>query len=823
MKRGFRQIAILWSVILLGLGGSLQAENGWLSAPLPTCSFSPGIIPSKGFICEGDTVTLTANTGNYTYQWYKNGTVLTNDTLFNYKASDVGSYKVVITDTALSCLDSATFNLTLGSKPSLLITFSDTAVCDGDEVTLTGAGATSLSWSGGISNGVAFTVTQDNWYYLTGQDVSGCPTQDSIFIHKYDLPTLSVAISDDSICNKDSTRLTASGAQSYIWTQQVNNGINFSPSVTQDYVVIGTDSNGCKSNDTVEVVVFSLPALDLGNDTNICPYDSLQLQAPTGFIKTYLWSDGSTLSSTYVSAKGDHSVMVTDSNDCVVRDTLTLGHDTLPKSYIKAKDTICDGDQYSLSATVVSNYSYLWSKDSISSPFIQLTAAGPYYLTVTDQNGCFQVDTFELEVLALPTMSFTAAIPDQCTNNPPLALSGGSPAGGSYSSSSSMVANDTLWPTQAGTLPIRYTYTDGFQCTNFIDTSVIINDPPVVSLSNLPDLCVNGEVDTLTENSPKGGHFFSTLIWVNDTGYVDPTQNTPGTYQIAYTYTDASIGCSDTAFNTLVIHDTVALSFSTQSWCENLPLQLIGEATGIPANLTGVYTGPSVQSGSWFDPSIGYGSYDLNYQLTDSNSCISKSVRTVSVDSIPSLQFAISNICSNADPVTLTASPSGGTYSGVGLISGDSLDPSIPAVGLNSLSYAYTDASTTCSDTISASYSIYGIPTVLFELPDTIKDQCVESDSVFLSGNSPVGGVFSGIGLTVSNSVFNPDTAGAGTHEIVYTFTDANGCSNSDKDSITVHNRPSLTFAFPDSLCFNNGAFKLTGATPSGVPILDLA
>ncbi|MPM13383.1 hypothetical protein SDC9_59740 [bioreactor metagenome] len=48
----------------------------------------------------------------------------------------------------------------------------------------------------------------------------------------------------------------------------------------------------------------------------------------------------------------------------------------------------------------------------------------------------------------------------------------------------------------------------------------------------------------------------------------------------------------------------------------------------------------------------------------------------------------------------------------------------------------------------------------------------------------PAGGTFSGNG--VSGNVFDPATAGLGTWPVVYSYTDGNGCSNSDTINVEV-------------------------------------
>ncbi|HQN01256.1 MAG TPA: choice-of-anchor L domain-containing protein, partial [Candidatus Hydrogenedentes bacterium] len=58
-------------------------------------------------------------------------------------------------------------------------------------------------------------------------------------------------------------------------------------------------------------------------------------------------------------------------------------------------------------------------------------------------------------------------------------------------------------------------------------------------------------------------------------------------------------------------------------------------------------------------------------------------------------------------------------------------------------------------------------------------------DPLTLSGAAPSGGTYSGTGVTGGN--FDPSAAGLGVHEITYTYTDGNGCSNTCSFTITVN------------------------------------
>ncbi len=60
---------------------------------------------------------------------------------------------------------------------------------------------------------------------------------------------------------------------------------------------------------------------------------------------------------------------------------------------------------------------------------------------------------------------------------------------------------------------------------------------------------------------------------------------------------------------------------------------------------------------------------------------------------------------------------------------------------------------------------------------------CTSDAAVTLTG-TPAGGTFSGPGI--SGNIFDPAVAGAGTHGIMYSYTDVNGCSNSESKQVAV-------------------------------------
>jgi len=94
----------------------------------------------------------------------------------------------------------------------------------------------------------------------------------------------------------------------------------------------------------------------------------------------------------------------------------------------------------------------------------------------------------------------------------------------------------------------------------------------------------------------------------------------------------------------------------------------------------------------------------------------------------------------------------------------------------------------------------------------------VTSPSVSLTG-SPAGGIFSGPGI--SGNTFNPSLAGVGgPYTITYSYTDANGCSNSSSSQTTVNSctPPVVSFSgLASSYSVTTSSVTLTGSPAGGI------
>ncbi|MFM7054912.1 MAG: PQQ-dependent sugar dehydrogenase [Bacteroidota bacterium] len=149
---------------------------------------------------------------------------------------------------------------------------------------------------------------------------------------------------------------------------------------------------------------------------------------------------------------------------------------------------------------------------------------------------------------------------------------------------------------------------------------------------------------------------------------------------------------------------------------------------------------------------------------------------------LPTINFSIfpSQVCEGFPTIGMIGLPQGGTFTGPG-VSGSTFNPQVAGVGTHDVTYTYTDPNTGCSASGNSSVIVSPLPTVsLSGLPAQV---CVYNPSFTLNG-SPAGGLYSGVGVT-GNS-FDPNTAGLGTYNVTYTYSDSLGCVDSATVTVVV-------------------------------------
>lgn len=206
-------------------------------------------------ICNGTSVTFNG-TGATNYSW--SGGVIDNTPT---TPSASATYTVTGTDVN-GCSNTSTVSITVHPLPSVGGNVTDNNICAGDQVTFSGTGASSYSWTGGVTDGSPFTPSVTDTYTVTGTDVNACSNTSTVTVTVNSLPTVGGNVTDNTICTGTSVTFNGTGAVSYTWTGGVINATPFTPTGTATYTVTGTDANTCTNTSTVTVTVFNLPTVN---------------------------------------------------------------------------------------------------------------------------------------------------------------------------------------------------------------------------------------------------------------------------------------------------------------------------------------------------------------------------------------------------------------------------------------------------------------------------------------------------------------------------------------------------------------------------------
>jgi hypothetical protein len=247
---------VTYTVTATDLNGCVKAVNKTVSVTsVPNLSINS--IPQIDTICSGSNLTLFGS-GAVNYLW-SNGVV--NGTVFNPTTTKT----YILTGTgANGCSTTLNKTIVVNSLPIITINSNptNTAVCSGASVTLSAFGANTYTWSGGITNNVAFNAINTINYSVIGTDLNGCSSTASQTITVNPAPLISINTNpvNGIVCNGLPATLTATGAVTYNWNNNILNAVPFIPSVSGTYVVNATGTNGCTSSDSIVISIQAAPS-----------------------------------------------------------------------------------------------------------------------------------------------------------------------------------------------------------------------------------------------------------------------------------------------------------------------------------------------------------------------------------------------------------------------------------------------------------------------------------------------------------------------------------------------------------------------------------
>ena len=705
--------------------------------------------------------------------------------------------------------------LSNGPAPAPTFTTTDGSVCIGGSIDVNGSGSTN--------------VTNYNWYvtddpYTTTITTSFTPTNTFTFPNTGDFsiylfsegscisngvvlpitvsPSVTATVSStNTTCGNNNGTIsiadTLGGQGTYYFSLDGTNyttNNTFNNLAAGNYTVyIRTVGNLCETTYNVTINSSTEFIAGINNNSSICPGESATLTASGG--TNYSWLDGSTIIGTTASITiappitTQYNCIVTDAVGCqsTVSTTVTIHvPPTPPTITTSGATTICAGTSVDLTSSYPTNN--IWSTTETSS-IITVSTAAAYTVIYTDGNGCSSTSApTTVTVNSAPTITAgTVSNPSSCgTSTGAIEVTG--PGTGNISwtgtatgSASSINLPYTIPNLVAGAYNI--TFTDATGCVSNVLPQGL-NDPtppptPTISLSGSNIFCSGGSV-TLT-SSYAGGNSWST----SETSDAITVTNTN---TLSVTYTNTS-GCSSTSLPIVITVNnnptppTITASGAT-TFCDGGAVTLTSSQG----------TGNSWSSGEVTQNinATTTGSYTVTY--IDANGCSATSTTTNVVanptPTIPTISASGSTTLCEGEVVTLTSSETNGI-----VWSTNETTPSIDVSTSGSFTVSYTDANGCSSMSVNSDVVSNPLPSVTI---GTFSNLCVYNPPITISGGTPTGGTYSGTG--VANGDFDPSVAGIGSHTIIYTYSDGNGCSNTANETILVDGCASVEQTFMTGL-----------------------
>ena len=580
--------------------------------------------------CVGDVFVLAVGgTGALTYAW-DNGDFGQLTTL-----RCAGFAFVTVTD---AIGDTAVFSFRVTDIGGPVITKSKTDIscfsaCDGVARVGVGFGTFTYLWPfDGSTNDSLDGLCPGSYEVRVTQTSTGCVTSDTINIVE-PLQIASSFVPTESNCNTSDGQIIAivsggTGPYSYSWLD--NSLVPLTPAQTTDtasnigsgiYNVSVTDSRQCSQviQTTLNDIGGPSIVLDSVNDVScfgLCDGGIFVTTTGTGTL-SYSWTGGSTNEDLTNSCAGPFTLQVSDVPGCktFLQDSINDAQEIITSLNIvstPSNSSTCDGEaNISVSAGGIAPFSFSWSSGTLGSSANNL-CTGVNFVTTTDVEGCFVIDTFNLNpgnVIVLDSIQRTNPNCNTCNGRINLFVSG-------------------------GTAPYTYLWDNGDntdsttgRCSGIVEVTVTDNaglsESFIFTLSDLPspNFALNGDnVSCFGENDGKAyvtvlsGTPPITVTWLSISASGDTASNLPaGIYgvevedifgctavdtieikqpteiQASFTFQDANCGSSD---GSVIAQITTPGGFSPYSyaWFDKDTLALSSQTTDTLKNVSsGVY------------------------------------------------------------------------------------------------------------------------------------------------------------------------------------------------------------------------------------------
>ena len=662
-------------------------------------------------------------------------------------------------------------------------------ICAGNSVVLTasanaGTAPYSYSWSNG-SHAASIMVSPNTTttYRVTVTDAGGCSTTDEATVTVSESMQATI-ITQDISCNGandgsiDLTVTAGTGPFTYLWSNGATTE-DISGLQAGDYSVTITDEAGCQLEKQASISEPASLSLAIQTSPESCTGNGdgeVNLTVTGGTTPYhYIWSNGATTEDLTGVSAGSYSVTVTDAKNCSASDNVNIGaSEPLVLTLIPVQATCAENQDGSVDLQVQGGqtpYKFSWSNGATTEDLTGL-GAGTYAVTVTDENGCFEVaetqiiapEPLEISLIASPTTCASGA-----DGSITMQVSGGSSPYAYQWSNGATTQNIT--GLNAGNYSV--TVTDANGCIATESATVISPDGLNIGMVTTDATCFENQ-DGAINCTVTGGTMPYSFYWNTGATTQNLTNLPAGNY--SETVTDAG-GCQVEGIATIGAPSALDLNILT------VPETCDGNGDGI-VNLT-VTGGTAPYTYAWntgatTEDLTGQSAGDYSVTVTDANGCTAS--RNATITSTEPLVLALvpnQATCADYSDGSINLQVQGGKSPYKYQWSNGGTTQNLSGLGAGLYSVTVTDAN--------GCYAIESAEILAPEPLDLLLNStpvtCAAADDGTIT--LQVSGGTQPYAYAWSNGATTQNLSGLNAGVYTVTVTDANGCNSTDNAQVT--------------------------------------
>ncbi len=373
---------------------------------------------------------------------------------------------------------------------------------------------------------------------------------------------------------------------------------------------------------------------------------------------------GNNISIDFGNAPATGTLSVFAQNSCSTTPTLTMSVNVLaaPNVSVSGVSSMCDNSQETLTASGASTY--VWNTGANTSTIaITPTVTTVYSVTGTDANGCSALKQYTMNVQLSPMVQVNVPTVAVCPNQT-IAVSATGSGNLFIWSDGHIGATNTLSASANTIYTVTNTYTNS--CYTQLTFTLNILQGPSLAISGNTLVC-----DKSFANLTASGA--NSFVWNNGVTTNTNSFIVSNSMSVSVVGT-ASNGCVDSLVQNIVMVPSPIVTISgNDTICEGGSANLVASSTG---TVTYSWNSGAITPSITVSP-VGTFTYSV---IAFNGACGDTATHEVYVALLPTVDFIINStpICNNGPVLTLTATPSGGVFSGTGVTS-NIFNPSVGA------------------------------------------------------------------------------------------------------------------------------------------------